>query len=110
MFTSVLEKTKEIGIMKAIGARNEDILLIFLCNAALICLVGGLLGILLGTAIVQVIVFLISMQLKRHFAFTLSLKATEVATIVSIGFGIVAGLISAKNASKLNPMDALRYE
>ncbi|MEL4304372.1 ABC transporter permease [Methanococcoides sp. LMO-2] len=110
MFTSVLEKTKEIGIMKAIGARNEDILMIFLCNAALIGLVGGLLGILLGTAIVQVIVFLISMQLKIPFAFTLSLKATAVATIVSIGVGLVAGLMPAKNASKLNPVDALRYE
>ncbi|UGV41661.1 ABC transporter permease [Methanococcoides orientis] len=110
MFTSVLEKTKEIGIMKAIGARNEDILMIFLCNAALIGLVGGLLGILLGTAIVQVIVFLISMQLKIPFIFTLSLKATAVATIVSIGVGLVAGLMPAKNASKLNPVDALRYE
>ena len=49
MFTSVLEKTKEIGIMKAIGARNPDILLIFLFNAAFIGLVGGILGIILGT-------------------------------------------------------------
>ncbi|MCE8423164.1 MAG: ABC transporter permease, partial [Candidatus Methanoperedens sp.] len=49
MFTSVLEKTKEIGIMKAIGARNQDILLIFLFNAAFIGLVGGILGIILGT-------------------------------------------------------------
>jgi len=49
MFTSVLEKTKEIGIMKAIGARNQDILLIFLFNAAFIGLVGGIIGIILGT-------------------------------------------------------------
>ncbi|ABE51606.1 ABC transporter permease [Methanococcoides burtonii] len=110
MFTSVLEKTKEIGIMKAIGARNEDVLLIFLCNAALIGLVGGIIGILFGTAFVQVIVYLISMQLKIPFVFTLSVKATVVATLVSIGVGLIAGFMPAKSAAKLNPVDALRYE
>jgi putative ABC transport system permease protein len=110
MFTSVLEKTKEIGIMKAIGARNEDVLLIFLCNAALIGLVGGLIGIIFGTAFVQVIVYLISMQLKIPFVFTLSIKATVVATLVSIGVGLIAGFMPAKSAAKLNPVDALRYE
>jgi len=64
MFTSVLEKTKEIGIMKAIGAKNRDIMLIFLCNAAMISLVGGIIGIIIGTIVVQVILFLISIQLK----------------------------------------------
>ncbi|NPE27260.1 FtsX-like permease family protein [Methanococcoides sp. SA1] len=110
MFTSVLEKTKEIGIMKAIGARNEDVLLIFLCNAALIGLVGGIIGIIFGTAFVQVIVYLISMQLKIPFVFTLSVKATVVATLVSIGVGLIAGFMPAKSAAKLNPVDALRYE
>jgi putative ABC transport system permease protein len=110
MFTSVLEKTKEIGIMKAIGARNEDILLIFLCNSALIGLVGGMIGIIIGTTAVQLIVLLISMQLNVPFEFTLSIKATVIATLVSIVVGLIAGFMPAKSASKLNPVDALRYE
>jgi len=110
MFTSVLEKTKEIGIMKAIGARNSDIRMIFLCNAALIGLVGGIIGILLGTAAVQVILFLIATKMKVPFEFALSIKGTLVATLVSVIVGLIAGYIPAKNASELNPVDALRYE
>jgi len=110
MFTSVLEKTKEIGIMKAIGAKNSDIMLIFLCNAAMISLVGGIIGILLGTAAVQVIMFFISIKMNVPFEFALSLKGTLVATLVSIVVGLIAGLVPAKNASELKPVDALRYE
>lgn len=110
MFTSVLEKTKEIGIMKAIGARNRDIMLIFLCNAAMISLVGGIIGILLGTATVQAILFFISIKMKVPFEFALSLKGTVIATLVSIIVGLIAGLVPAKNAAELNPVDALRYE
>ncbi|AKB78811.1 ABC transporter, permease protein [Methanosarcina horonobensis HB-1 = JCM 15518] len=110
MFTSVLEKTKEIGIMKAIGAKNSDIMLIFLCNAAMISLVGGIIGILLGTAAVQLILLLISMKMNIPFEFALSLKGTLIATMVSIVVGLIAGLVPAKNASELKPVDALRYE
>lgn len=110
MFTSVLEKTKEIGIMKAIGAKNSDIMLIFLFNAAMISLVGGIIGILLGTAAVQVILLLISIKMNIPFEFALSLKGTVVATLVSIVVGLIAGLVPAKNASELKPVDALRYE
>lgn len=109
MFTSVLEKTKEIGIMKAIGARNQDILLIFLCNAAMIGLVGGIIGILLGTAVVQLILLLISMKMQIPFEFALSVKGTLIATFVSIIVGLIAGLVPAKNASELKPVDSLRY-
>jgi putative ABC transport system permease protein len=110
MFTSVLEKTKEIGIMKAIGAKNGDIMLIFLCNAAMISLVGGIIGIIIGTTAVQVILFLLSIQLKVPFEFVLSLKGTVIATIFSIVVGLIAGLVPAKNAAELKPVDALRYE
>ncbi|MDQ1275350.1 MAG: putative transport system permease protein [Euryarchaeota archaeon] len=110
MFTSVLEKTKEIGIMKAIGAKNSDIMMIFLCNAAMISLVGGIIGILLGTAAVQLFLFLISVKLNVPFEFALSLKGTLIATLVSIVVGLIAGLVPAKNASELKPVDALRYE
>ncbi len=110
MFTSVLEKTKEIGIMKAIGAKNSDIMLIFLCNAAMISLVGGIIGILLGTTAVQLILLLISIKMNVPFEFALSLKGTLIATLVSIVVGLIAGLVPAKNASELKPVDALRYE
>ncbi|MDI9395347.1 MAG: ABC transporter permease [Euryarchaeota archaeon] len=110
MFTSVLEKTKEIGIMKAIGAQNKDIMLIFLCNAAMISLVGGIIGILLGTAAVQAILLLISIKMQTPFEFALSIKGTIIATLVSIIVGLIAGLVPAKNASELKPVDALRYE
>jgi putative ABC transport system permease protein len=110
MFTSVLEKTKEIGIMKAIGAKNGDIMLIFLCNAAMISLVGGIIGILLGTTAVQLILLLISLKMNIPFEFALSLKGTLIATLVSIVVGLIAGLVPAKNASELKPVDALRYE
>jgi len=110
MFTSVLEKTKEIGIMKAIGAKNQDIMLIFLCNSAMISLVGGIIGILLGTVAVQAVLFLISIKMNAPFEFALSLKATFISTLVSIVVGLIAGLVPAKNASELKPVDALRYE
>jgi putative ABC transport system permease protein len=110
MFTSVLEKTKEIGIMKAIGAKNGDIMLIFLCNAVIISLIGGIIGILIGTIAVQAILFLISIKMKVPFELALSLKGTVVATMVSIIVGLIAGLVPAKNASELKPVDALRYE
>ena len=110
MFTSVLEKTKEIGIMKAIGAKNRDIMLIFLCNAAMISLVGGIIGILLGTATVQAILLLLSIKMKVPFEFVLSFKATFISAFVSIIVGLIAGLVPAKNASELKPVDALRYE
>jgi putative ABC transport system permease protein len=110
MFTSVLEKTKEIGIMKAIGAKNRDIMLIFLCNSAMISLVGGIIGIILGTAAVQAVLFVLSIKMNVPFEFALSLKATFVSTFISIIVGLIAGLVPAKNASELKPVDALRYE
>lgn len=110
MFTSVLEKTKEIGIMKAIGAKNQDIMLVFLCNSAMISLVGGVIGILLGTVAVQAVLFFISIKMNTPFEFALSLKATFISTLVSIVVGLIAGLVPAKNASELKPVDALRYE
>jgi putative ABC transport system permease protein len=110
MFTSVLEKTKEIGIMKAIGAKNRDIMLIFLCNSAMISLVGGIIGIILGTAAVQAVLFVLSIKMNVPFEFALSLKATFVSTFISIIVGLIAGIVPAKNASELKPVDALRYE
>ncbi|MCE8424025.1 MAG: ABC transporter permease [Candidatus Methanoperedens sp.] len=110
MFTSVLEKTKEIGIMKAIGARNRDILSIFLFNAAFIGLVGGILGIILGTLLSGFMPALMGgLPLGRGTAIV-TLNSIAMALSVSVTVGILAGIIPAYQASKLKPVDALRFE
>ena len=110
MFTSVLEKTKEIGIMKAIGARNNDILLIFLFNAAFIGLVGGVIGIILGTILSGFLPLLAGDLPLMRGTTIVSLNSIIMALSVSVIVGIVAGIIPAYQASKLKPVDALRYE
>lgn len=109
MFTSVLEKTKEIGIMKAIGARNNDILFIFLFNSAFIGLVGGIIGIFFGAILSYFLPSLIGETLK-DVTIIISFNSIIIALFVSIGVGIIAGIIPAYKASKLKPVDALRYE
>ncbi|VVB60314.1 MacB-like periplasmic core domain protein [uncultured archaeon] len=112
MFTSVLEKTKEIGIMKAIGARNRDILMIFLIKAALIGLIGGILGVILGAVLSGSMASLIgNMPIARGGGIAIvSLNSVLMALFVSSGAGIIAGIVPAYQASKLKPVDALRYE
>lgn len=112
MFTSVLEKTKEIGIMKAIGARNIDIMVIFLLNAGLVGLVGGLIGIAFGAGISAVLPSLISLNVGSPGGIKtlISVSLLVEAIVGSILIGMIAGAIPARRASKLKPVDALRYE
>ena len=110
MFTSVLEKTKDIGIMKAIGAKNKDILFIFLLNAALIGLVGGLIGIFLGGVLSGSIPALLGDVRFIKGGTIVSTNSIIMALSVSVIVGVLAGAIPAYKASKLKPVDALRYE
>jgi len=110
MFTSVLEKTKEIGIMKAVGARNRDILLIFLFNAAFIGLVGGIIGIVLGTMLSGFMPALMGGLPMARGTAIVTLNSITMALSISVTVGIIAGIIPAYQASKLKPVDALRYE
>jgi len=110
MFTSVLEKTKEIGIMKAIGARNPDILLIFLFNAGFIGLVGGILGIILGTLLSGFLPAIMGGLPMARGTAIVTFNSVVMALSVSVTVGILAGIIPAYQASKLKPVDALRYE
>jgi putative ABC transport system permease protein len=123
MFTSVLEKTRDIGVMKAIGAKNRDILSIFLFNSGFIGLVGGIGGIILGflssTAISSIVGTSASGSsgFGSRGMFGSLLSSTYVSPqiiigslLISILVGMVAGAIPAYRASKLNPVDALRYE
>jgi len=110
MFTSVLEKTKEIGIMKAIGARNKDILAIFLFNAGLIGLAGGIVGVILGIILSGVMPYLMSDMPLARGGTLVSVDIIIIALSVSVLVGIIAGFVPAYQGSKLRPVDALRYE
>jgi len=124
MFTAVLEKTKEIGIMKAIGVQNKDIMTIFLLNSGLIGLVGGLGGVLVGvlssTAINTMAGITSTTQggpggggmlsMLGGGSSVLSIQLIIGSLLFAVLIGMIAGAIPAYRASKLNPVDALRYE
>ena len=103
MFVSVTERTREIGIRKAIGATRKIILTQFLYEASVICLMGGVIGIILSFGVAKLIdAFLMPA--------TLSIQIMGISIFVSILVGIVSGFVPALKASKLNPIDALHYE
>jgi putative ABC transport system permease protein len=121
MFTSVLEKTKEIGVMKAIGAQDKDILTIFLLNAGLIGLIGGIGGVLLGFFASTTISSLGGISTTTGgpgggflgglgSSAYVSPQLIIGALVFSVLIGMLAGAIPAYRASKLSPVDALRYE
>ena len=102
MLASVAERTREIGIRKAIGAKERDILLQFLLEAAFISTAGGLLGIIIG--------IILSSLSNRFFATRVTSTSMIVGFLVAVSIGIFFGVYPARKASKLNPVDALRYE
>jgi putative ABC transport system permease protein len=110
MYTSVLERTKEIGIMKSIGARNSDILVLFLLESGFIGLIGGVFGALLGSAIG---IGIGSAAAQAGFGFlkiSISFSLISFGLIFAVGVGMISGALPAYQASKLKPVDALRYE
>lgn len=111
MYTSVLERTKEIGIMKAIGARNGDILNIFLVESGLLGLVGGLVGIAIGLGLAYGLSYAATQfwgtnLIEAHASFILIFGSAAFAFVV----GTISGVFPALQASKQNPVEALRYE
>ena len=109
MYTSVLERTKEIGIMKSIGARNGDVLQIFLMEAGMIGLVGGLFGTALGSAI-ALAVGSVSKQAGFLLIIKLEIGVLLLGLLFAFVIGMLSGILPAYQASKLKPVDALRYE
>lgn len=110
MYTSVLERTKEIGIMKSIGAKNSDILYLFMIESAIIGLIGGIFGILLGVGIAYLTGFIAKQAGFALLKIVLDYKIVIFGLIFAIGLGVISGILPARQASKLKPVDALRYE
>ncbi len=104
MLVSVSERTKEIGIRKAIGAKRRDILLQFLIEAVVLSGVGGMIGILAGVGIGKILSSILSLTVS----FTSSVMI--ISFLFSLAVGVVFGVFPANKASKLNPIQALRYE
>ncbi len=111
MYTAVIERTKEIGTMKAVGAKNSDILLIFLFESGLLGLVGGAIGIGIGIGLAKGVEYALSTSgfgslLQAHISGYLIFGALAFSFVV----GTLSGILPAMQASKLKPADALRYE
>lgn len=105
MLVSVTERTKEIGIRMAVGARQTDIMAQFLIEAVMVCLLGGLCGVILSYGLGQVI-----MHFSPSITLSYSVDAILAAVLTSSAIGITFGFMPARSASRLNPIDALAHE
>ena len=104
MSSAVIERTREIGIRKAIGASPQDILFQFLMEAVYISVIGGVVGILLG------IIILVAMIMWSGFMLSPAWFVLLVGLFVSIMVGVVAGYLPARHAAKMTPAEALRFD
>jgi len=109
MLVSVTERTREIGLRKAVGARKRDILIQFLAESSLLSLLGGVIGIGLGWALAT-LVGAIATASDAELNPAISLDAVLLATLFSAAVGLFFGLYPAKRAADLEPVEALRYE
>ena len=104
MLVSVNERTREIGIKKAIGARFSNILFEFLTEALIICLIGSLIGCVFGAGVVFIGSFALKIQA------TIPISAISNSVLSAIAVGVIFGLFPAMKAASLSPVQALRYE
>jgi putative ABC transport system permease protein len=104
MLVSVSERTREIGIRKAIGASRGNILVQFLIEALAISLLGGMMGLLLAFIILKI------MENPLNVELNMSAGVMQLAVFFSMAIGIIFGLYPANKASKLRPIEALRYD
>ena len=111
MYTAVLERTKEIGIMKSIGARNSSIFTLFFMESGFLGFVGGLIGVAIGVALANLFAFAGRQALGSDLIKAdVSLALVFGSLLFSVIVGLIAGTVPAYHASKKNPVDALRYK
>ena len=109
MYVVVTERTAEIGLKKALGAKSSDILSEFLIESVLVTIVGGVVGILLG-AFLSWMVSIVAVSAGLKWVYVLPLYAVALGVGVSAVIGISFGVLPARSASKLDPVEAMRYE
>jgi len=102
MFVSVTERTREIGVRKAIGAPKRSILMQFLFESAAICLIGGIIGIMIA--------FPLTLIIDQILPTAMPLSIVAIALLISVFVGVISGFLPAYRASRMDPVDALRYE
>ncbi|MEM5861373.1 MAG: ABC transporter permease [Candidatus Aenigmatarchaeota archaeon] len=116
MFTSVMERTRLIGTLKALGMSNKDVMLLFILESIILSLIGGILGISIGIIVSDLIgritIFGIGMtsRTSQGIQLVVTPQIVFLSLIFSISIGVLAGLIPARRAAKLQPVEALRYE
>jgi len=110
MLVSVTERTREIGLRKAIGATKKDILNQFLFEAAILTIMGGIIGILLGVLFSIGIALVLSKLLGLNWTFNFPFQAALLGLIISASIGLIFGLYPARKASLKDPIESLRYE
>ena len=110
MLVSVTERTREIGLRKAVGATDKDILQQFLIESVLLCFFGGVIGIVLGAMVVTGIYFLVTGLSTVAWTFSFPASAVILSLVVSTLAGLGFGVYPARQAARKNPIDALRYE
>lgn len=109
MLAAVQERTREIGLRKAVGATNRNIIFQFLIETVMITFLGAAMGILLGI-LISVAVGSVAQGKGYHWDIVISASSIMVACAVGVGIGLVFGIVPARRASKLSPIEALRYE
>jgi len=109
MLAAVQERTKEIGLRKAVGAKSRNIVGQFLIETCMITLMAGVFGIILGT-VVSILVAIVARNMGYGWDLVISIPSIIMGCVVSVGIGLVFGILPAKKASELDPIEALRYE
>jgi putative ABC transport system permease protein len=110
MLVSVFERTKEIGLRKALGATRKDILKQFLFEAIILTSIGGMIGVVIGSVIAYVVAIILAETIAEGWTFVFPYLGAIIGVGVSAGVGLIFGIYPANQASKKSPIEALRYE
>ena len=110
MLTSVMERTREIGIMKAIGATNQDVLFIFILEGILISIIGGMLGIALGILGSRGLSAILTRSFGGELTPIITTTSVLLGLVVAVLVGMLSSLYPARKAAKMSPIEAVRYE